>query len=250
MADFVAFDYGYCIRPASNCAAHSRHANARLSVPCTTQHVCIEAKHVHNCWEGDTYLPSLTAATIVAKLSSASTIFAASLLTSVPVIPIATPMSAACGSKCWRDKGKFLATHTTLSHNVTCKHIRQIRRHCRAHTRATANWRSVAQKNGHQQSLGRVCCKLQSHSNMPSSSADKSLLRMTGANQYTASYAALTAMLLELLPWLLQSLTLPPNCVTAAPCAMLYSIACSTWCRVHSYNLVAQSIIFRIQIRT
>ena len=38
--------------------------------------------------------PSSTAATIVAKLSSARTMSAASLLTSVPVIPIATPMSA------------------------------------------------------------------------------------------------------------------------------------------------------------
>ena len=38
--------------------------------------------------------PSSTAATIVAKLSSASTMSAASLDTSVPVMPIATPMSA------------------------------------------------------------------------------------------------------------------------------------------------------------
>ena len=38
--------------------------------------------------------PSSTAATIVAKLSSASTMSAASLETSVPVMPIATPMSA------------------------------------------------------------------------------------------------------------------------------------------------------------
>jgi hypothetical protein len=38
--------------------------------------------------------PSSTAATMVAKLSSSSTISAASLETSVPVIPIATPMSA------------------------------------------------------------------------------------------------------------------------------------------------------------
>ena len=40
-------------------------------------------------------LPSRTAATIVAKLSSASTMSAASRVTSVPVIPMATPMSAA-----------------------------------------------------------------------------------------------------------------------------------------------------------
>ena len=39
--------------------------------------------------------PSSTAATIVAKLSSARTISAACLATSVPVMPIATPMSAA-----------------------------------------------------------------------------------------------------------------------------------------------------------
>mmetsp|Transcript_17021 Transcript_17021/g.33431 ORF Transcript_17021/g.33431 Transcript_17021/m.33431 type:complete len:436 (+) Transcript_17021:1264-2571(+) len=39
--------------------------------------------------------PSSTATTMVAKLSSASTILAASLDTSVPVIPIATPMLAA-----------------------------------------------------------------------------------------------------------------------------------------------------------
>ena len=39
--------------------------------------------------------PTSTAATIVAKLSSASTMSAASLETSVPVIPMATPMSAA-----------------------------------------------------------------------------------------------------------------------------------------------------------
>ena len=38
--------------------------------------------------------PSSTAATIEAKLSSASTMSAASLETSVPVMPIATPMSA------------------------------------------------------------------------------------------------------------------------------------------------------------
>ena len=38
--------------------------------------------------------PSSTAATIVAKLSSASTMSAASLETSVPVMPMATPMSA------------------------------------------------------------------------------------------------------------------------------------------------------------
>ena len=38
--------------------------------------------------------PSRTAATIVAKLSSARIILAASLVTSVPVMPIATPMSA------------------------------------------------------------------------------------------------------------------------------------------------------------
>ena len=41
-----------------------------------------------------TFLPSSTAAIIVAKLSSASTISAAPLLTSVPVIPIPIPMSA------------------------------------------------------------------------------------------------------------------------------------------------------------
>jgi len=39
--------------------------------------------------------PSSTAATMVAK-SSASTMSAASLLTSVPVTPMATPMSARC----------------------------------------------------------------------------------------------------------------------------------------------------------
>ena len=39
--------------------------------------------------------PSRTAATIVAKLSSARIMSAASLVTSVPVMPIATPMSAA-----------------------------------------------------------------------------------------------------------------------------------------------------------
>ncbi len=39
--------------------------------------------------------PSCTAATIVRKLSSSRIIFAASLETSVPVIPIATPISAA-----------------------------------------------------------------------------------------------------------------------------------------------------------
>ena len=38
--------------------------------------------------------PSSTAATIVAKLSSASTMSAASFETSVPVMPMATPMSA------------------------------------------------------------------------------------------------------------------------------------------------------------
>lgn len=38
--------------------------------------------------------PSSTAATMEAKLSSSNTIAAASLETSVPVIPIATPMSA------------------------------------------------------------------------------------------------------------------------------------------------------------
>ena len=38
--------------------------------------------------------PSSTAATIEAKLSSVSIIAAASLLTSVPVIPMAMPMSA------------------------------------------------------------------------------------------------------------------------------------------------------------
>ena len=38
--------------------------------------------------------PSSTAATIVAKLSSASTMSAACFETSVPVMPIATPMSA------------------------------------------------------------------------------------------------------------------------------------------------------------
>mmetsp|Transcript_1947 Transcript_1947/g.4590 ORF Transcript_1947/g.4590 Transcript_1947/m.4590 type:complete len:230 (-) Transcript_1947:1583-2272(-) len=42
-----------------------------------------------------TRLPSLTATTMVAKLSSASTILAASLDTSVPVMPMATPMLAA-----------------------------------------------------------------------------------------------------------------------------------------------------------
>ena len=39
--------------------------------------------------------PSRTASTMVAKLSSARTIVAASLVTWVPVIPMATPMSAA-----------------------------------------------------------------------------------------------------------------------------------------------------------
>ena len=38
--------------------------------------------------------PSCTAATIVAKLSSARIMSAASLVTSVPVTPMATPMSA------------------------------------------------------------------------------------------------------------------------------------------------------------
>ena len=38
--------------------------------------------------------PSSTAATMVAKLSSASTMSAACFETSVPVMPIATPMSA------------------------------------------------------------------------------------------------------------------------------------------------------------
>ena len=38
--------------------------------------------------------PSRTAATIVAKLSSARIMSAASFVTSVPVTPIATPMSA------------------------------------------------------------------------------------------------------------------------------------------------------------
>ena len=38
--------------------------------------------------------PSRTAATMVAKLSSSSTMSAASLATSVPVTPMATPMSA------------------------------------------------------------------------------------------------------------------------------------------------------------
>ncbi len=38
--------------------------------------------------------PSSTAATMLAKLSSVSVIAAASLATSVPAIPIATPMSA------------------------------------------------------------------------------------------------------------------------------------------------------------
>ena len=38
--------------------------------------------------------PTSTAATMVAKLSSASTMSAASLDTSVPVMPMATPMSA------------------------------------------------------------------------------------------------------------------------------------------------------------
>jgi hypothetical protein len=38
--------------------------------------------------------PSSTAAMMVAKLSSASTMSAAALDTSVPVMPIATPMSA------------------------------------------------------------------------------------------------------------------------------------------------------------
>ena len=38
--------------------------------------------------------PSSTAATMVAKLSSSNTMLAAPLATSVPVIPIATPMSA------------------------------------------------------------------------------------------------------------------------------------------------------------
>ena len=41
-----------------------------------------------------TFLPLVTALTIVAKLSSVRIIEAASLETSVPVIPIATPMSA------------------------------------------------------------------------------------------------------------------------------------------------------------
>ena len=40
--------------------------------------------------------PSSTAATIDAKLSSVSTMSEAALVTSVPVMPIATPMSAAC----------------------------------------------------------------------------------------------------------------------------------------------------------
>ena len=40
-------------------------------------------------------LPSSTAATIEAKLSSVSTMSAASRVTSVPVMPIAIPMSAA-----------------------------------------------------------------------------------------------------------------------------------------------------------
>ena len=39
--------------------------------------------------------PSRTASTMVAKLSSASTMAAASLVTCVPVTPMATPMSAA-----------------------------------------------------------------------------------------------------------------------------------------------------------
>ena len=38
--------------------------------------------------------PSRTASTMVAKLSSARIIFAASFVTSVPVIPIAMPISA------------------------------------------------------------------------------------------------------------------------------------------------------------
>ena len=41
------------------------------------------------------FLPSSTALTIVAKLSSANTISATLFVTSVPVIPIPTPISAA-----------------------------------------------------------------------------------------------------------------------------------------------------------
>lgn len=55
-------------------------------------------KQIKACILAYMRLPSSTALTMVAKLSSARIMSAASLATSVPVIPIATPMAACCSA--------------------------------------------------------------------------------------------------------------------------------------------------------
>ena len=75
--------------------------------------------------------PSSTALTIEAKLSSVSTMSAASRVTSVPVIPIAIPMSAAFTAGASLTPSPVIAT--TLPRPWSARTMRSL---CSADTRA------------------------------------------------------------------------------------------------------------------
>ena len=82
------------------------------------------------------FRPFSTAFTIVAKLSSVSTIAAASLATSVPVTPIATPISA-----CFNAGASFTPSPVIATIFPLCCHARTIRILCSGETLAyTEMW--------------------------------------------------------------------------------------------------------------
>ena len=88
--------------------------------------------------------PSRTASTMVAKLSSARIILAASLATSVPVMPIATPMSAAFSAGASLTPSPVIAT--TLPSACSASTMRSL---CAGATRAyTDVLRTAAAKAG------------------------------------------------------------------------------------------------------
>ncbi len=75
--------------------------------------------------------PSSTAATMVAKLSSASTMSAASFDTSVPAMPIATPISAFLSAGASLTPSPVMATTAPV-----CRRASTIRSLCSGLTRA------------------------------------------------------------------------------------------------------------------
>ncbi len=78
-----------------------------------------------------TFRPFFTAWTMVAKLSSVRTMAAASLATSVPVMPMATPMS-----DCFSAGASLTPSPVIATRLPRCCHARTIRILCSGDTRA------------------------------------------------------------------------------------------------------------------